>query len=140
DAGRYSYKDVRRWTTPKKLESTGQACSCVLDCDMLLFPVHCGTSHWAAACIDLQHKCLYFWDSLGSPDIGLLGHLAHWVADEAADKLKERGPEAVAAFADATTQWERISPRNQVPQQNNCCDCGVFCIKFIECASAGSYT
>ena len=41
-----------------------QGCSCVLECDMVIMPVHCGTTHWATACVDLKNRRFLYWDSL----------------------------------------------------------------------------
>jgi Ulp1 family protease len=43
-----------------------QACDCVLDCDLLLFPVNYEGSHWAMAAVDLRPASmrLLYWDSL----------------------------------------------------------------------------
>ena len=38
--GGYSYADVRRWTLPKRLALAGQACESILDCDLIILPVH----------------------------------------------------------------------------------------------------
>ncbi len=84
----------------------------------------------------------------------MLSHLAHWVADEAADKPPSadsafaraaagRGMDSAAAAASAAEHlkrapgWPARCAGRSVPQQHNGCDCGVFAIKFMECASAG---
>ena len=54
---------VRRWTMPKRLASSGQASSCILDVDRIVVPVHQGL-HWVCAVIDLQHQKLIYYDSL----------------------------------------------------------------------------
>ncbi len=36
----------------------------MLNCDLLLFPVHVGLVHWAAAAVDLRGRRLLYWDSL----------------------------------------------------------------------------
>ena len=54
---------VRRWTLPNRLASSGQASECILDCDRIVVPVHQGM-HWVCAVVDLQHKKLVYYDSL----------------------------------------------------------------------------
>ncbi len=64
DAHAYKYTNVRRWTMPKRLANYGQASSCLLECDRLVVPVHCGQTHWACAMVDLQGRQLFYFDSL----------------------------------------------------------------------------
>ncbi|KAF5830596.1 hypothetical protein DUNSADRAFT_14326 [Dunaliella salina] len=103
DARAYKYANVRRWTLPKRLANYGQASSCLLECDRLVVPVHCGQTHWACAVVDLQQRQLHYFDSL--------------------------------RWGDALS-WPRLEPQD-VPVQNNGSDCGVFAIKFAECAGTG---
>lgn len=64
DARAYKYDNVWRWTLPKRLASKGQASPCLLECDRLIVPVHCGQTHWACAMVDLQNRRLCYFDSL----------------------------------------------------------------------------
>eukprot|EP00200_Dunaliella_tertiolecta_P009027 CAMPEP_0202371118 /NCGR_PEP_ID=MMETSP1127-20130417/2592_1 /ASSEMBLY_ACC=CAM_ASM_000462 /TAXON_ID=3047 /ORGANISM="Dunaliella tertiolecta, Strain CCMP1320" /LENGTH=710 /DNA_ID=CAMNT_0048967269 /DNA_START=106 /DNA_END=2238 /DNA_ORIENTATION=- len=132
DEHAYKYANVRRWTLPKRLEKYGQASSCLLECDRLVVPVHCGQTHWACALIDLQQRQLHYFDSLRGSHNGVLDHLAQWIVDEAKDKLGEQG---LQQWGDALS-WPKLEPQD-VPVQNNGSDCGVFAIKFAECAGTG---
>jgi hypothetical protein len=47
------------------LSSTVQGCDCVLNCDLLLFPIHYKQlKDLAMAAVDLRNKRLLYWDSL----------------------------------------------------------------------------
>lgn len=61
DRGAYEYKNVARWTTEKKLGY------CILDCDLILVPVH-QEYHWVLAAIDLVNGTLSYYDSLHGQD------------------------------------------------------------------------
>jgi hypothetical protein len=73
---------------------------------------------------------------------GTLVHLAHWVAEEAKDKLS---PADAARFSDARS-WDKLYPRRKkgvatiaedegVPAQRNGYDCGVFLLAIACCVS-----
>ncbi len=54
-----------------------QGCSCVLDCDLLLFPIHYKHArHWAMASVDLRDRRLLYWDSLSPGQLSGVGVLA----------------------------------------------------------------
>lgn len=61
DAGEYQYKSVQRWTTEKRLGY------CILDCELILIPVH-QDIHWVLAAIDLVNKTVTYYDSLHGQD------------------------------------------------------------------------
>jgi hypothetical protein len=131
-AGPYNYDAVKRWTLPRVLTAYGQvtsytasrrvrmliigvhvavqACECVLQCDLLLFPLNVDLVHWVMVAVDLvQHRLLY-WDSqhnvmllhacgvilrvtaggstfMQAGDKPVLRHVAQWLVDEANTKL-----------------------------------------------------
>lgn len=64
DARAYLYANVRRWTRSMRLTEVGQDSLCLLECDRLIMPVHCGETHWACAMVDLQNRRLCYFDSL----------------------------------------------------------------------------
>ena len=145
DAGAYAYAGVRRWTAPIRLarvfggaKGTLPAVTppptCLLSiCDSIILPLHL-TVHWAVAVIDLKNERLEFWDSMGGAEPGLMGALGQWVADEAADKLAVDDP-AEAARLSRAPSWPVIC--RSVPRQGNGSDCGVFALRFAECAARG---
>ena len=60
----YNYKDVRRWTLPKRLENAGQKSASVLDVDRIIIPVNQNNVHWVCAMIDLKNEKLVYFDSM----------------------------------------------------------------------------
>lgn len=58
-----SLVQVRRWTIPQRLKMAGQASPSVLDCDLILVPVHQGM-HWVCAIIDIAKRRFVYCDSL----------------------------------------------------------------------------
>jgi hypothetical protein len=155
DAGEYAYGGVRRWTAPARLARVfggrggggdGKAArspplppavdpppACILTaCDAIILPLHLAV-HWAVAVIDLRGERLEYWDSMGGPaPAGMMDALGRWVTDEAADKLAD--PAAAARFARAPA-WPVVC--RAVPRQGNGADCGVFALRFAECAARG---
>ncbi|MEW5303869.1 MAG: hypothetical protein WDW36_006522 [Sanguina aurantia] len=119
DLNTYTYANVKRWTTPKKLETAGQGCKCLLDVDRIIMPIHCGM-HWTCAVVDIKNESIYYYDSLMGEDATLLANLARWVADEALDKQGR---------ALDTSRWTLHHPKH-IPRQRNGCDCGVFAITY----------
>ena len=122
DSG-YKYKDVRRWTTPKRLDHYDS----ILDCEKLIVPIHQGV-HWVLGVIHLTEKRLEFFDSMGGSDNGALAYLARYVTDEFQDKRKQTVD---------TSGWATASPK-EIPHQHNCSDCGVFMATFANYVSRDS--
>jgi hypothetical protein len=63
DSGEYNYQQVRRWTMPNRLKSSGQASANVLSVDCIVMPVHCGV-HWTCAVVDLRGCRFLYYDSM----------------------------------------------------------------------------
>ncbi|BBN11792.1 sentrin-specific protease 1 [Marchantia polymorpha subsp. ruderalis] len=120
DKRSYDYKAVRRWTTQKKL---GYSLS---DCDKILVPIH-QDIHWCLAVINIRDKKLEYLDSLQGGDNTVLKVLARYIADEAKDKDGK--------VLDSNT-WEHNFPQD-IPQQLNGCDCGMFMLKYADFHSRG---
>ena len=64
DDQEYNYKAVARWTRPKRLQTCGQECASILDCDRIIAPVHLGM-HWTCAMADLANQEFAYFDSMG---------------------------------------------------------------------------
>ena len=132
--GEYDYGSVRRWTAPGRLKAAhGGKCAaapppprCVLDCDAIIVPVH-QSIHWTLAVVHPKAKTVDFWDSLGGAGGGVPAALARWACDEAKDKLGEDW---------STDEWATIV--RDAPRQGNSSDCGVFLVRFAECAARGA--
>jgi Ulp1 family protease len=106
---------VRRWTTKAKLGRLGQAAGCVLECDLLVVPVHEG-SHWTCAAIDLRpgRRCLVYYDSLGGKNTAVLDHLARWVTDEA--KVRGEGHLGTGLCWGACCPWAGVCQQVLAPK------------------------
>ncbi|XP_010548957.1 PREDICTED: ubiquitin-like-specific protease ESD4 [Tarenaya hassleriana] len=119
DAG-YSYKAVRRWTTQRKLGY------CLLDCDKIFVPIHRGV-HWTLAVINNRDRKFQYLDSLNGSDPIILNGLAKYLVDEGKDKS---GKEI------DISSWETEFVED-LPQQHNGYDCGMFMLKYIDFYSRG---
>uniref|UniRef100_A0A182XGR1 Ubiquitin-like protease family profile domain-containing protein n=1 Tax=Anopheles quadriannulatus TaxID=34691 RepID=A0A182XGR1_ANOQN len=106
------YAGVRRWT--RKVD--------LLAHDMIVVPVHVGGIHWCMATIDLRHKTIHYYDSMGSPNNAVLNALEQYLCEESLDKRK-----APFDKTGLTKQNMRDCPR-----QKNGSDCGVFSCMFAE--------
>lgn len=87
DAREYKYANVRRWTAPAKLKSAHQASASIMDCDLIIVPLHQG-NHWVCAVADLANQRLIYMDSLKGRDPLALDMLGRYLEDEARDKKK----------------------------------------------------
>lgn len=116
----YDYKAVRRWTTQKKL---GYG---LVDCDKIFVPIH-KEVHWCLAVINKKDKSFQYLDSLGGRDFQVLRVLARYFADEMKDKS---GQEIDVG------SWE-LEFVEDLPEQQNGFDCGVFMIKYADFYSRG---
>jgi sentrin-specific protease 1 len=114
----FHYDAVQRWTTYKKLKFD------ILECDMLLIPVHQGV-HWVLVVVDLKAKSVSYLDSLLGEDLELVGYIKDWVAMEY--DVKRGGHD---------DDWKIEFPKD-VPRQENGCDCGVFMLKYADYIAMG---
>ncbi|CAH8391942.1 unnamed protein product [Eruca vesicaria subsp. sativa] len=119
DSG-YNYKAVRRWTTQRKL---GYA---LIDCDMIFVPIHRGV-HWTLAVINNRDRKFLYLDSLNGVDSKILNALAKYLGDEA----KEKSGKDVDV-----SSWD-MEFVEDLPQQQNGYDCGMFMLKYIDFFSRG---
>nr|VDC82822.1 unnamed protein product [Brassica rapa] len=119
DSG-YNYKAVRRWTTQRKL---GYA---LIDCDMIFVPIHRGV-HWTLAVINIRDRKFLYLDSLNGVDSKILNALAKYLGDEA----KEKSGKDIDV-----SSWD-MEFVEDLPQQQNGYDCGMFMLKYIDFFSRG---
>ena len=54
---------MRRWTLAKRLAAAGQASESVLDCDLVIVPVHLG-NHWVCAVVSFRDREIVYLDSM----------------------------------------------------------------------------
>ena len=108
------YSRVKRWT--KKVD--------IFSMDLVLLPVHLGI-HWCLAVIDFRKCCISYYDSMKGVNEQCLQALASYVPQESQDKLKK-------PFSMDGWRYETVQ---DIPEQMNGSDCGVFSCKFAEYVS-----
>jgi len=106
-----SHATVKRWT--KKVD--------LFSCSLVLVPVHLGM-HWCLAVIDVEHKAIQYYDSMGGNNNRCLKALSSYLAEE--HRVK-KGSEL------DLSSW-RMEIKKDIPQQMNGSDCGMFACKFSE--------
>jgi hypothetical protein len=117
----YGFKEVRRWTTKAKVD--------IFALDYVIFPMNIGEMHWAMGAIDIKEKGFRYFDSfISKPHPNFVPFLRRYLDDE--HKGKKGGPLA------GVDKWNLIEMEN-VPQQHNGYDCGVFTCFFGDRFSAG---
>ncbi|KAL5996132.1 hypothetical protein ACLOJK_026205 [Asimina triloba] len=121
-SGRYGYdfKAVRRWTTQKKI---GYG---LIECDKIFVPIH-KEVHWCLAIINVKDEKLQYLDSLGGRDVQVLRVLGRYFVDEVKDKSNK--------VIDLSS-WKQEFV-DDLPEQQNGYDCGVFMIKYADFYSRG---
>ncbi|XP_043661122.1 uncharacterized protein LOC122625198 [Drosophila teissieri] len=103
---------VKRWTRKVDLFSK----------DIIPVPVHCNGVHWCMAIIHLRNKTIRYYDSMGKPNQPVLDALEKYLREESLDKRKQ--PFDTSGFVIESVQ--------NIPQQLNGSDCGVFSCMFAE--------
>ncbi|CAO2821966.1 unnamed protein product [Amaranthus hypochondriacus] len=117
----YDYKAVRRWTTQRKL---GYG---LVDCEKVIFvPIH-KEVHWCLAVINKKDKSFQYLDSLGGRDLQVLVLLSKYYVDE----VKDKGGQHIDV-----SEW-KLECVDDLPEQHNAFDCGVFMIKYADFYSRG---
>ncbi|XP_018616020.1 sentrin-specific protease 1 isoform X3 [Scleropages formosus] len=107
------FSAVRRWT--KKVD--------IFSSDILLVPIHLGV-HWCLAVVDFRKKSISYFDSMGGTNDEACRILLKYLAQESSDK-KGRDLDV--------SQWVLKSKKsNEIPQQMNGSDCGMFTCKYAE--------
>lgn len=108
------YQAVKRWT--KKVD--------IFSVDVLLVPIHLGV-HWCLAVIDFRKRIITYYDSMGGMNSEACKILLQYLKKESLDK-KQREFD--------TNGWVLLSKRSQeIPQQMNGSDCGMFACKYADC-------
>ncbi|XP_044535203.1 sentrin-specific protease 1 [Gracilinanus agilis] len=108
------YQAVKRWT--KKVD--------VFSVDILLVPIHLGV-HWCLAVIDFRKKYITYYDSMGGINSEACRILLQYLKQESLDKKRKEFD---------TNGWLLFSKKSQeIPQQMNGSDCGMFACKYADC-------
>jgi len=117
---KYTYAEVRRWTTRAGVD--------IFLLDYVIIPMNVGGMHWAVGIIDFRARRFRYLDSmLSQPHANLGSFLRRYLADEHASK-KQSPLEGVEAWT--------MPLSDQVPEQQNGYDCGVFACLFADYVSA----
>ena len=113
----YCYENIQRWTTDID----------VFSLDKVIIPINENNVHWFLAVIDFQQQQTQVFDSMGACHPTVHDTLLRWLQDEH-KKRKHSDFDSLI--------WSRL-PHNvsTIPQQTNCCDCGVFMCLFAAYAS-----
>ncbi|RDY04669.1 Ubiquitin-like-specific protease ESD4, partial [Mucuna pruriens] len=111
----YDFKSVRRWTSQKKL---GYG---LHECDKIFVPIH-KEIHWCLAVINKKDKKFQYLDSLRGMDTQVMKVLANYIVDEVKDKTGKD--------IDVSSWKEEFV--EDLPEQQNGYDCGVFMIKYTD--------
>uniref|UniRef100_A0A8C6IJU1 SUMO1/sentrin specific peptidase 1 n=1 Tax=Mus spicilegus TaxID=10103 RepID=A0A8C6IJU1_MUSSI len=108
------YQAVKRWT--KKVD--------VFSVDILLVPIHLGV-HWCLAVVDFRRKSITYYDSMGGINNEACRILLQYLKQESVDKKRKEFD---------TNGWQLFSKKSQeIPQQMNGSDCGMFACKYADC-------
>ncbi|VDM19982.1 unnamed protein product [Wuchereria bancrofti] len=108
------YASVRRWT--RKID--------IFAYELLLIPVHLG-AHWCLAVIDFKNRIIDYYDSMGGNNDCCLDVMSEYLCEESLDKRKKEFD---------LSDWQLVN-RDDIPQQMNGSDCGMFACKFAEYAA-----
>lgn len=105
---------VNRWT--KKVD--------IFDNEIVVIPIHRNRNHWCMAIMHMKDKTIKFYDSMqhGASNMDVLDTLREYLKSESLDKKK------VEFDLDG---WVVEDVQN-IPQQNNSSDCGVFSCMYAE--------
>ncbi|XP_050307216.1 sentrin-specific protease 1-like [Anthonomus grandis grandis] len=104
-------QSLRRWT--KRID--------LFSYDFVCVPVHLGM-HWCMAIIDFTEKKIKYFDSMGSPNNRCLEALRSYLEAEHLDKKDSPYN---------TRDWNLVN-MDEIPQQMNGSDCGMFACTFAE--------
>ncbi|XP_033229368.1 sentrin-specific protease 1-like isoform X2 [Belonocnema kinseyi] len=105
------HSSLKRWTRKADIFSM----------DIVVVPIHLGI-HWCMSIIDFRDKTIRYFDSMGSANPKCLVALRRYLEDESLDKKKKTYD---------TNDWKLESVQD-IPQQMNGSDCGVFSCMFAE--------
>ncbi|TFL06452.1 cysteine proteinase [Pterulicium gracile] len=113
----YEAARLAKWT--KKFD--------IFEKDIVLIPINHGNTHWTSAAINFRKKRIESYDSMAVYHKMVFKHLRGYLDSEHRNKKKKPFD---------FTGWEDYSP-DDVPQQENGYDCGVFTCCFLEAISRG---
>ncbi|NXU10100.1 SENP2 protease, partial [Pardalotus punctatus] len=108
-----NHKAVKKWT--KGVD--------IFEHDVILVPIHLSI-HWTLLVVDLREKTIKYFDSLGQKGDDICKTVLKYLEEESKEK---RNIELSAS------EWTlRSMGTEEIPQQSNGSDCGVFVCKFAD--------
>ncbi|XP_060249306.1 sentrin-specific protease 2-like [Meriones unguiculatus] len=112
------YKSVKRWTQAINL----------FEKELILVPIHLDV-HWSLVVVNLRQKSVVYLDSMGQERPDILKLIFHYLQDESkARRNIDLNP----------LDWKQYSmTAEEIPQQLNGSDCGMFMCKYADCISRG---
>lgn len=116
EGGVYDYDRVKRWCAKKTKEPIDSYTHIVV-------PLHLNKAHWALIIIEKESRQICYYDSIRerSHDVTVpMNHVLTWYKRQ----LKEEN------IIDDGKLWHLHAPE-QIPQQSNAYDCGVFMLQYI---------
>ena len=102
----------------------------VFECDKIFFPVNILDTHWFLIVVHVQKKEIVSYDSFNRDHMFYLDILMNWLLFEAIDFSAKK--QRVRNAKPSINKKEWTLRKEQVPKQNNGCDCGVFTIMFAD--------
>ncbi|KIY51367.1 cysteine proteinase [Fistulina hepatica ATCC 64428] len=102
--------------------------------DAVLIPVNHSNFHWTSACINFRRKRIESYDSMGMPRKHVFTHLREYL--DAEHRNKKKKPFDFTGWEDCSRMCNNYSMQD-IPQQENGFDCGVFTCQFLEALSRG---
>ena len=129
----YFYPLLKEKGHPGVARITGKAKIDIFSLDMVIVTIHLG-SHWALAVINIKEHRLEYYDSIMNKGVKgrkneVLSRLKNYVEEEFKDKKKVKNYDV--------SEWVYYTVEN-LPQQTNKYDCGVFAMTFAEHISRGA--
>ncbi|GAA5898647.1 hypothetical protein JCM8208_004722 [Rhodotorula glutinis] len=113
--GDSGFAKVKRWT--RRFDTFAK--------DIIIVPINHNNSHWCCAAVNLNLKRFEYYDSFGKPAKFVYERLRNWLVEEHRNRKKSE-----IDLSDWTDYWYE-----DVPQQQNVSDCGVFTCMFMESLS-----
>ncbi|GAA5855357.1 hypothetical protein JCM9279_001695 [Rhodotorula babjevae] len=113
--GDSGFVKVKRWT--RRFDT--------FEKDIIIVPINHNNSHWCCAAVNIKLKRFEYYDSFGKPAKFVYERLRNWLVEEHRNRKKSE-----IDLSDWEDYWYE-----DVPQQQNVSDCGVFTCMFMESLS-----